>query len=65
MFPIRTLKELFGQDIAISQEMIVAIEKWAAMYRGQAPWVDDQVDSLQIISIHKALASLDQYAGYC
>lgn len=48
MFPIRTLKELFGQDIAISQEMIVAIEKWAAMYRGQAPWVDDQVDSLQI-----------------
>ena len=28
-------------------------------------WVDDQVDSLQIISIHKALASLDQYAGYC
>ena len=48
MFPIRTLKELFGQDIAISQEMIVAIEKWAAMYRGQAPWVNDQVDSLQI-----------------
>lgn len=47
MFPIRTLKELFGQDIAISQEMIVAIEKWAAMYRGQAPWIG-QVDSLQI-----------------
>lgn len=48
MFPIRTLKELFGQDIAISQDMIMAIEKWAAMYRGQAPWVNDQVDSLQI-----------------
>lgn len=48
MFPINTLKELFGQDIAISQDMIMAIEKWAAMYRGQAPWVDDQVDSLQI-----------------
>lgn len=48
MFPIKTLKELFGQDIAISQDMIMAIEKWAAMYRGEAPWVDDQVDSLQI-----------------
>ena len=48
MFPIRTLKELFGQDIAISQDMITAIEKWAAMYRGGAPWVDEQVDSLQI-----------------
>lgn len=48
MFPIRTLKELFGQDIAISQEMITAIEKWGAMYRGKASWVDDQVDSLQI-----------------
>ena len=48
MFPIRTLKELFGQDIAISQEMITAIEKWGSMYRGQAPWVDEQVDSLQI-----------------
>ena len=43
MFPIRTLKELFGQDIAISQDMITAIEKWAAMYRGGAPWVDEQV----------------------
>ena len=48
MFSIRTLKELFGQDIAISQEMITAIEKWGSMYRGQAPWVDEQVDSLQI-----------------
>lgn len=48
MIPIRTLKELFGQDIAISQDMITAIDKWAAMYRGMAPWVDDQVDSLQI-----------------
>lgn len=48
MFSIRTLKELFGQDISISQEMITAIEKWRSMYRGQAPWVDEQVDSLQI-----------------
>lgn len=48
MFPMRTLQELFGQDIAISQEMITAIEKWGAMYRGGAPWVDDLVESLQL-----------------
>lgn len=48
MFSIKTLKELFGQDIAISQDMISAIEKWGSMYRGQAPWADEQVDSLQI-----------------
>lgn len=48
MFPAKTLKQAIGQDIAISQQMIEKIELWGAMYRGQAPWVDDQVDSLQI-----------------
>lgn len=48
MFPAKTLKQVIGQDIAISQQMIEKIELWGAMYRGQAPWVDDQVDSLQI-----------------
>lgn len=48
MFPAKTLKQVIGQDVAISQRMIEKIELWGAMYRGQAPWVDDQVDSLQI-----------------
>ena len=48
MFPAKTLKQVIGQDVAISQQMISKIELWGAMYRGQAPWVDDQVDSLQI-----------------
>lgn len=48
MFPVKTLKQVIGQDVAISERMITEIEKWSAMYRGQAPWVDDQVDSLQI-----------------
>lgn len=48
MFPAKTLKQVIGQDVAISQQMIEKIELWGAMYRGQAPWVDDQVDSLQI-----------------
>ena len=48
MFPAKTLKQAIGQDVAISQRMIERIELWGAMYRGHAPWVDDQVDSLQI-----------------
>lgn len=48
MFPAKTLKQVIGQDVAISQRMIEKIELWGAMYRGQAPWADDQVDSLQI-----------------
>lgn len=48
MFPVRTLKQVIGQDVAISERMIKEIEKWSAMYRGQAPWIDKQVDSLQI-----------------
>ena len=48
MFPAKTLKQVIGQNVSISQQMIERIELWGAMYRGQAPWVDDQVDSLQI-----------------
>lgn len=48
MFPAKTLKQVIGQDVAISERMIEKIEKWSAMYRGAAPWVDEQVDSLQI-----------------
>lgn len=48
MFPAKTLKQVIGQDIAISQQMVDKIELWGAMYRGQAPWTDDQVDSIQI-----------------
>lgn len=48
MFPAKTLKQVVGQNLAISEQMISYIEKWTAMYRGQAPWVDEQVASLQI-----------------
>lgn len=48
MFPAKTLKQVIGQDVAISQQMIEKIELWGSMYRGHASWVDDQVDSLQI-----------------
>lgn len=48
MFPAKTLKQVIGQEVGISQQMIEKIELWGSMYRGQAPWVDDQIDSLQI-----------------
>lgn len=48
MFPAKTLKQVVGQNLAISEHMISSIEKWSAMYRGQAHWVDEQVASLQI-----------------
>ena len=48
MFPAKTLKRVIGKDMAISQQMIEKIELWSSMYRGQAPWVDGQIDSLQI-----------------
>lgn len=48
MFPAKTLKQVIGHDVAVSQQMIEKIELWGSMYRGQAPWVDEQVDSLQL-----------------
>lgn len=48
MFPAKTLKQIAGQDVAIGQKMIDKIEQWNAMYKGEAPWVDDQVSSLRL-----------------
>lgn len=48
MFPAKTLKQVIGQDVAISETMLNRIEQWGAMYRGNAPWVDEQVSSLQL-----------------
>lgn len=48
MFPVKNIKHVFEQDAAISESMITEIEKWSAMYRGHAPWVNDAVQSLQI-----------------
>lgn len=47
MFPAKTLKQVVGREVAISQPMVDKIELWGQMYRGQAPWVDDQVKSIR------------------
>lgn len=48
MFPVTTLKQAIGHDIATSQTMIDRIELWSSMNKGVAPWVDDQVKSLRV-----------------
>ena len=48
MFPVKTMKQVIGKDIAISQTMSNKIEAWQQMYKGTASWVDDQISSLQI-----------------
>lgn len=48
MFPIKSLKQVVDQDIAISQAMVAKIEYWNAMLRGEAPWTGDQVKSLRL-----------------
>lgn len=48
MFPAKSLKQVIGSDVAISQQMIEKIELWSAMYKGAAPWVGEAVRSLQI-----------------
>lgn len=43
-----TLKQEFGVDIELSTPMQEAIQKWAAMYANQAPWLDNTVKSLNL-----------------
>lgn len=48
MFPVKTVKQVIGRDVAISQTMVSKIEEWSLMYKGMAPWVDDQIHSLRL-----------------
>lgn len=48
MFPITTLKQTIGHDIAMSQTMIDRIELWSSMNKGSAPWIDDQISSIRV-----------------
>lgn len=48
MFGYTTLKSIVGKDIALSQEMIDAINEWARMMHGDADWISDSVESLKI-----------------
>lgn len=48
MFGYTTLKSIVGKDIALSDAMISAIDKWKRMLDGQAEWTTDYIKSLRI-----------------
>ena len=48
MFNYTTLKSIVGKDVALSQTMIDAINKWKNMLAGKADWSDDTVESLKL-----------------
>lgn len=50
MFGYKTLKNIVGKDIALSEKMIDAINDWNNMLNGQAEWVAGPIKSLRIES---------------
>lgn len=48
MFNYTTLKNIIGKDVALSQTMIDAINKWKQMLAGNADWCGDIVESLKL-----------------
>ncbi|MBQ8297536.1 MAG: phage capsid protein [Ruminococcus sp.] len=46
MFPVRTVKQVYTSDAAISEEMLRRITMWEQMYSGKAPWISDDIISL-------------------
>ena len=49
MFTLTEIKGVAGQDVALSKDMINAIDTWNSMYRGRAEWTS-QAPSLRIES---------------
>ena len=48
MFNYTTFKNIIGKDVALSQPMIDAINKWKKMLVGNADWCGDIVESLKL-----------------
>lgn len=48
MFGYTTLKNIVGNDLALSEKMIDAINEWNNMMNGEAEWITDSVRSLRI-----------------
>lgn len=48
MFGYTEIKRIIGRDVALSQDMINAINDWKNMLNGKADWITDYVKSLKI-----------------
>lgn len=42
------IQKIVGVDIAISNDMVLAIEEWAKLYRDDADWITEDVPSLSL-----------------
>ena len=58
MFNYTTLKNIIGKDVALSQTMIDAINKWKKMLVGNADWCSDIVESLKL---EEGICHLEQW----
>lgn len=43
---VSDVKKAFNAEIAISSEMQAAIDLWGSMFKDQAPWIDENTESL-------------------
>ncbi|MFV0529490.1 MAG: phage capsid protein [Lachnospiraceae bacterium] len=48
MFPSTDIKKIIGKDVAMSDEMVRAVETWLAMYQGNASWCTEYIESLRL-----------------
>lgn len=50
IFPKKSIQEAMNIDIPINDEMIRAIDLWGKMYEDKAPWLDENIKSLNLAS---------------
>ena len=43
-----TVKKELGADVAVSNEMQIAIELWQKLFQNKAPWLDKHTQSLEL-----------------
>ena len=48
MFDYNKIKQEFDIDVETSKEVLDAVQKWASIFNGNEPWIDDQTISLHV-----------------
>ena len=50
MFSKNNIEDALNIDIAVSTEMELKIQNWEQMYKNEAPWINDEIKSLELPS---------------
>ena len=50
MFSKNNIEDALSIDIAVSTELELKMQRWEQMYRNEAPWLDDDIKSLELPS---------------